>query len=50
MLASTFSRSFRELVVPFVLVSWWSVNFVSVVEENGTFLVAETKPVMIPDW
>ena len=24
-------RSFRELVVSVVLVSWWSVNFVSVV-------------------
>ena len=27
----TLCRSFWELVVSFVLVSWWSVNFVSVV-------------------
>ena len=30
-LGKTLCRSFWELVVSFVLVSWWSVNFVSVV-------------------
>ena len=30
-LGNTLCRSFRELVVSVVLVSWWSVNFVSVV-------------------
>ena len=30
-LGNTLCRSFRELVTSVVLVSWWSVNFVSVV-------------------
>ena len=30
-LGNTLCRSFRKLVVSAVLVSWWSVNFVSVV-------------------